>query len=155
MPKQQIEKRYWDSNCFLGWLLEEKDKVADLKQVLDQANQDKIHIVTSAFTLTEVLMIRGKDKIVEDNKQMVRSFFDKSYIHLMPVYKEQAMIAQDLVWDHGVHPKDAIHLASAIFCKVSLFNTYDHGLLNKRQINVDDHQLRIEKPELQQPTLIP
>ena len=41
-----IDQRYWDSDCFLGWLMAEEDKIESCKQVLAAAEDEKLLIVT-------------------------------------------------------------------------------------------------------------
>src|SRR3972149_8594039 len=47
--------RYWDSNAFLGWLNNEKGKAEKCEGVLNAAEEGKVEIVTSAWTLTEAI----------------------------------------------------------------------------------------------------
>jgi predicted nucleic acid-binding protein len=66
-------------------------------------------------------------------------------MRLRNVTRLVAESAQDLVWDHGVKPKDAIHVATALEAKVQALETFDDGLLKKsRKIGVPP--LLIRKP---------
>ena len=64
-------------------------------------------------------------------KEKVISFFKNEYIAVQNVTREIAELSRDLVWDSGIHPKDAIHVASAVAADVSIFETYDGPLLRK------------------------
>ena len=148
MPERPA-RRYWDSDCFLGWLAEEADKVDACRQVLDIAERGDIQIVTSALTLSEVLLMRGRSAVPASRRATVRGFFGRSYIVVVPIGREIAERSQDLVWDHGIRPKDALHVASAISTGLTLFNTFDNELIGKsRAEGLPD--LTIERPGLGQ-----
>jgi len=55
------DRRYWDSNAFLGWLNAERDKVGKCEGVLRAAEEGTIEIVTSAIALTEVITFNEVD----------------------------------------------------------------------------------------------
>ena len=75
-----IDQRYWDSDCFLGWLQDEADKVESCRQVLAAAEDGKVLIVTSALTIAEVLALRGRLKIPATERSKVEGFFRNEYI---------------------------------------------------------------------------
>jgi predicted nucleic acid-binding protein len=99
------------------------------------AEKGKILIITSALTLSEVLALRGKKRLPpnEKMKKKVIDFFKNEYIAVQNVTREVAEVSRDLVWDHSVKPKDAIHVASAISAGVTVFETYDKPLIRKGQ----------------------
>lgn len=148
MVANQRESRYWDSDCFLGWLREENDKVDGCRQVLDAADDGKISIFTSTLTLAEVLNLRGRPALAVNRRQAVEKFFNRSFIVPIPLVREIAEMARDLVWDHGIAPKDAVHVASACSAGIGLMNTFDGGLIAKSGIEVVNRRLIIEKPKL-------
>ena len=47
--------------------------------------------------------------------------------------RQLAEAAWDLVWDHDIDPKDAIHVASALAAKVDVLNTFDGDLIGKSE----------------------
>ena len=126
-----VEQRYWDSDCFLGWLLEEPDKVEHCREVLSAAEDGKILIVTSALTIAEVLALRGRLKIPSEDREKVENFFRQEYIVVRNITRRIAENARSFVWDFGVAPKDALHVATAIDAKLTLLNTFDKKLKNK------------------------
>lgn len=128
-----VELRYWDSNAFLAYFQEEEGRVDSCEAVLEEAEKGKILIVTSALTLAEVLAIRGKERLPPNPilKKKVIDFFKNEYIAVQNVTREVAELARDLVWDKGIKPKDAVHVASAIAAGVTVFETYDKPLEKK------------------------
>jgi len=127
------ELRYWDAACFLAYFQEEVDRVDSGEAVLEEAEKGNILIVTSALTLAEVLAVRGKKRL-PPNKELkgrVIDFFKNEYIAVQNVTREVAELARDLVWDKGIKPKDAIHVASAIAAGCAVLETYDGPLTKK------------------------
>lgn len=147
-----MDRRYWDSDCFLGWLQAEPDKEAFCRQVLEEAEAGKILIVTSALTVAEVLALRGRPRVPPANRTQVEKFFRQPYIDVRSVTRRISETARDLVWDQGIDPKDAIHVATAIDAKLPLMNTFDDKL-QKRTGRVGNPKLIIEAPALLQPRL--
>lgn len=147
-----FERRYWDSVCFLAWLKAEEGRFELCRQVLNRADAGDIQIVTSALTIAEVLNLRGYEKIGKDRRQQVIDFFKKSYITPVTITRRVAEASRELVWDNGIKPKDALHVATALHAQVGLFNTFDDGLLS-RSGQVGSPPLVIERPHLAQPEL--
>ena len=125
------ERRYWDSDCFLGWLQAEVDKQEACRGVLEEANAGNIIIVTSALTIAEVLAMRGRAKLAPNKRLDVEQFFKHDYIAVQNLTRRLAEAARDVVLDHGVAPKDAIHVATAVAANVDVMNTFDGDLIKK------------------------
>lgn len=53
------ERRYWDTACFLAVLNREEGRVEVCEPILRAATHRSVEIVTSAFTITEVLLPKG------------------------------------------------------------------------------------------------
>lgn len=147
-----LERRYWDSDCFLGWLQAEDGKIDPCRQVLGLAANGGVEIITSALTIAEVLHLRGHQPIPADKRQQVIDFFKLSYIIPMSITRRIAEDSRDLVWDHGIDPKDALHVATAIKAKVDVFNTFDRPLIDK-SLKVGSPKLLIEAPKVAQGAL--
>ena len=145
--------RYWDSCCFLGWLKEEADKIKECEAGIRLAERGQLTIVTSAFTIVEVLRLKGKEPIPQGDAEKVRAFFQKPYIALYDVDRTIAEAAQDVVWNHGVKPKDAVHVATALNLKrdvvIEQFDTFD-GQLIALSGTLGNPPLTVGRPDLQQ-----
>ncbi|MCO5146024.1 MAG: type II toxin-antitoxin system VapC family toxin [Aquamicrobium sp.] len=144
---------YWDSDCFLGWLLSEPDKRDFCAEVIQEAEDGKLTIVTSALTLAEVLAIRYQPKIPSTKKELVERFFKNDWIAVRPLTRRVSEKARELVWDHGIAPKDACHVASALSESVGQLHTFDRDLIGKSEKVGGDPLLRIVKPQVKQPRL--
>ncbi len=146
------DRVYWDACCFLGWLQSEADKQESCRAVLADADAGKIIIVTSALTLAEVLAMRRYEAIDRSRRESVEAFFRRDYIAVQNVTRRTAEDARALVWDHGIAPKDAIHVATAISAKVSSPHTFD-GPLMDRSGKVGSPLLVICRPFVTEPKL--
>jgi predicted nucleic acid-binding protein len=147
-----IDRRYWDSDCFLAWLQSEAGKADACREVLEAADEGKILLITSALTLAEVLYLRGGRPIPKARKDIVVNFFKNEYIAVRNVTRHIAELARELVWDHGIRPKDAVHVATAQEARLSLMNTFDRNLLKKSPVP-GNPPLVIAKPSVREPNL--
>ena len=147
-----IDRRYWDSDCFLGWLLAEPDKMDPCQEVLAAAEDGKLLIVTSALTIAEVLALRGRLRIAPADRIRVDSFFRNDYVVIRNITRRISEAARELVWDHGVKPKDALHVATALDAGLQLLNTFDRDLI-KKSGRIGMPALAISKPFWKEPKL--
>lgn len=147
-----LDRRYWDSDCFLGWLLAEPDKEEKCRVVLEAAEQGKLVIVSSALTIAEVLALRGRPRIGDDRRVLVEAFFRNEYLIIRNLTRRIAEVARGMVWDHGVAPKDAVHVATALDAGLILMNTFDQDLC-KHTGRIGSPLLTIELPQLAEPPL--
>jgi predicted nucleic acid-binding protein len=100
------DRRYWDSNVFLGWFNGESEKVVQCEGILDAAEAGKLEIVTSAWTLTEVIKKKGEKPIPRSSEQLIRDFFEQPYIIIREVDRLVAERARDLIWSHNLKGPD-------------------------------------------------
>ena len=147
-----VDVRYWDSNAFLGWLKPEEDKVEACRAVLKEAEAGRIRLVTSALTLVEVIKLRKRPPIEKEDAAKIEAFFKHSYISVRNVDRYVAETGRGLVWDYGVKPKDAIHVATCVRFHIPRLETFD-GELIALNGQIGDPPLSIRKPGLAQPNL--
>lgn len=129
VKERQVMRRYWDACVFLGWFNDEPDKVNKCKGVIEQAEKGKLIIVTSALTLTEVVWLKDLPRLSEGSEETIRKFFERDYIAVRPVDRVIAEDARQLVWRHGVKPKDSVHVASALQLGIPILDTFDDKLI--------------------------
>ncbi len=122
---------YWDSAAFLAYFQEEEGRADLCRATLDLAQSGEIVIVTSTLSIAECLWLRNNPPVPKVRADVVRSFFRRSFIRVRNVSRSVAESAQDLVWDAGIKPKDAIHAATAIEAGASIIETFDEGFVAK------------------------
>lgn len=66
-----IDLRYWDTACFLAILLGE-ERAAECDGVIQAAEDGRVTIVTSAWTLTEVIRLSGHPQLSRDEDTTIR-----------------------------------------------------------------------------------
>lgn len=141
-----VERIYWDTDPFLGWLQNEKGKVELCNGTLKRAQAGEVLIVTSALTLAEVLWRKGGPKLPEEKLVLLRKFFRRSHIRVVNVSRAIAEEAQDVVMNYNVRPKDAVHVATAIHHNIDVLETFDEKLLAQSG-QIGAPALTIRKPK--------
>jgi len=151
---------YWDACAWIAYIKQETVEVDGKKEnrfemcksILKEAEAGKIEIATSAFTLAEVCKSPEVKNSAVDN---LPSFFDKSYILLIPVDKFVGTRAQaiQLAGIYGLKPQDATHVASAYIAKSAELHTFDGVILSLHQkiTGSDGLPMTICKPGEQKP----
>ena len=146
------ELRYWDSACFLAVMKNEPESYL-CEGVIQAAEQGKISIITSTWTLTEVIRITKKEPMTKADDDLIRRFFQRDYITLLQLTQEIGHMSRRLVWDQGYSTKDAVHVATALVAKCSAFDTFDKDLIRKRAPSYSD--MCIAKPDISYDQILP
>lgn len=97
--------------------------------ILQAAEDGELELVTSAFTITEVLQPKGERPLSSEKRALVQRFFRRPEFVIVNVDRRLAEYAQRYFWDFNIKPKDAIHVASAIYAGVPVLETFDEGLI--------------------------
>lgn len=142
-----MDPRYWDSDCFVGYLNEEADKIEYCRPVIRACEQGKLTLVTSSLTLTEVIKLQSRTAITPEKAARISIFFESSYIKVRQLDRRTAERARDLIWFENVDVKDAVHLATALISEVAQLDTFDGGL-HQKSGELGSPPLRIARPDL-------
>lgn len=139
-----MRRRYWDADCFLGWLNGEPDKVPTLEPVIRLAEAGQLEIVTSFVTMCEVLFLRRPDVPRPEQAEQIEAFFEQPYIVPVAVDRVLAEQARKVVWEHAVAPRDAIHVATAHEAGVEQLDTFDQDLIDR----APNYPVRVDRPNV-------
>ena len=118
MTDSGIPRLYWDTSVFLCFLSEEEqDRRHICEDVLHAGKNGKIEIVTSMFTVVEVIRpkaIKYPRVLTDGQVSTLRGMFRWPWLKKIQVHEQLALEASTLAREHGLKPADAIHAATAI-----------------------------------------
>lgn len=139
---------YWDSCVFLALLKNECDKIDECLSVISAAMSGQLLIVTSTLTFVEVIKLKkGEPKLDREVEEKIRGFFKHEWIITRELDRSVAETARELIWDSNLHPKDSVHVATALKSKVDLMDTFDNQLI-KLSGTIGDPPLIIQRPQI-------
>lgn len=138
---------YWDSDAFLGLINEEPGKIELALDVWNASEKGLLTIVTSALTVAEVIYAKRAGKVDPSKRQIVNDFFRRPNLVIEPLTRKISELARDVVWDHGIMPKDACHIATAAHHRIPVLHTFDGALLTKASVTIDAFTVGIIKPK--------
>jgi len=131
--------------------LEKGDRYQHIEPLLKSAEDGELLIVCSAWVMAETAKVKGKSQ--EESEKLIHDMWENDYFHCEAVHDRIAGLAGRLVAKHGITPKDAVHVATALLlkCPVLLTNDGEGGkrkslLPLDRKIAHDGHTLRIMTP---------
>ena len=151
---------YWDSSVWIALVAGEVvggvNRAEIAQHILEDAEQGKVTILTSAFTLAEVLKKKGRPVLAVAAEETIRSYFEHSFIRIVVLDRVIGELAASVARQHNLSPPDAIHVASALTWKADVLHTWDDGLV-KKSGQIGNPPLRIEHPGWtgQQPLPLP
>jgi predicted nucleic acid-binding protein len=62
---------YWDSSVFVGYFNDEEKRADVIEQLLNEATDGKITIITSAFACVEVLKLKNHAQLSKSHEEMI------------------------------------------------------------------------------------
>ncbi len=151
-----MKRVYWDACAWLGLINREDDRFPVLRYYIEQAQQGKVEIWTSAFTLAEVFKRRCKEKneVLDSSKDdAFEDYLSQPFIKMVAVDREIGTWARRLLrkFPKLKKPQDAIHLATAARHNIDEFHTFDDENLiplNGQIDRLDGSKLVIGRPVL-------
>lgn len=87
----------------------------DCRAGIDAAARGEFRIAVSTLAVAEVLRLRSKEPISPEEASKVRAFFESEAVVMVALTPEIAFSAQQVVWEHAIDPKDAVHVATALY----------------------------------------
>ena len=143
---------YWDSCVFIDWMKQDKpERVMRIQPVVDAGQHDGVLIVTSAWTLVEV--VRTRDGCITDSadEATIVNFMKNDFIEIRPLDRrtaEKSRQLQRLSAAAGMKmPKaDSVHMATAILAAIPVLHTFDDAHLLPHSGKWGDPPLLIQHP---------
>ncbi len=146
-----MQDRYWDSTAFIAFLKPEPGRVDACEAVIELAKKGDFRIVTSTLTFSEVVHIRGRERMTPEMEDTLKGFFEYPFIVPVTLNRAVSEYARELMWRHShLRPYDANHLASAFFAGVHTIDFYDDDFLrlNGTFAASDGSLIRIGHPDV-------
>lgn len=122
---------FWDTMLFIYWFEDHPKYAGRVRSIFERMEQRQDTLVTSAFTIGEVLVApcrKGDQHVVE----RIRSMFRPPFVRILPFTSETAVRYARIRAELKVSPADSIQLACAAEAGVDLFLTNDRALAGKQ-----------------------
>lgn len=156
-----IPKVYWDSCVFTSLIEGTADRIEVITHLANEAEQGRLEICTSLFTIAEVAFI----KLAKNETQIDPAAQEKidelwkpgSIVKLYEPHHAIMVASASLVRDaklsgFSIKAKDAIHIATAMSIGITSLHTYD-GFSNKWTHLKTLTGITISRPETIDPSL--
>jgi len=115
---------YLDSNVFIYAAINTKDVGENARALLQKIQQGEMRAETSALTFDEVFWaVRKHD--VEAAFEACQALLNFPNLDIVPVDRELVIFALQLIKEHHLAPRDAIHAATAIAGKADAIVSTD------------------------------
>jgi len=126
-----MSRVYWDSMIFIYVIEKNPDYFPIVKSVYENMARRGDTVLTSIFTLGELLV--GPRKLGSQSAvDRIRSYFALGTVSILPfTFETSEQFALIRSWT-GASPSDAIHLAAAAEAQVDVLLTNDTKLLSLR-----------------------
>ncbi len=147
MPStKSVLRRYWDAFCFIA-ILNNESEAGDCARIVEDAKEGRTEIIISPLVQVEVVRPRSAPvPLSPDVAEKVRGFFENDYIKWRTIDRAIGDRAQSLCWRHGLHPRDALHVAVAIDSQCDLLETADPRMLRLNEKHADI-TLKVQRPK--------
>jgi predicted nucleic acid-binding protein len=122
-----MSRIYWDTMLFVYWLEQHEQYYPLVQHIVERMDQRQDRLLTSAFTVGEVLT-GPKKSGHESATQRFREFFQESSMELVPFTAAAAEHYAEVRARNRISPSDALHLACAAEAGIDLFLTNDRRL---------------------------
>ena len=128
---------YIDANVFIYPILyeeEQEPKVKHAKQILLNIEKGELSAFTSTLTWDEVVWITrkamGRDEAISQGQKLL------GFLNLQWILVDEHILsqAQALMNKYNLHPRDSIHVASAINRKINLIISDDLDIDQVKEI---------------------
>lgn len=150
----KFRRYYWDSSVFCSFLNKEKDRADIVGDLLKDAQSGKSEIITSSFSLVEVIKLKDGAPITQKKEALLESFFEYPFIKIVNAERGICERARQFVWKHNMRPKDAVHMATAEFAnKIVPINELFSWDTDFTKLKIKDCPFGISQPYMHEPLL--
>lgn len=146
---------YWDSCVFIDALQHTAGRYDILREIVESAKRGETRIVTSAFSIAEVISLSSDRPVSAADAKKIKEFFENDYIKLRNVDRPTIELAADIGRQNIIKPPDALHIATAIRAKCRELQTYDgvNDPTNKKRLLFYDGKIGVPALAIKVPSL--
>ena len=128
---------------------EEQAEIARRRQAalnfLKEAEDGNIIVMTSAYTLAEVLKVDENELSNDEQEVRIQQLFLQPWLSIIEYERKVAEISRDIARRYSIKPGESIHLATAIRSKADCLITTDEKL-SKKQDQFADFPIPLRRP---------
>lgn len=120
--------QYWDSDVLIHAIQRTPEHIAELEPLISEAESGNIQIVLSTFSLMEIYKdLDGINATSKDDDELIIAFFENPYFIIRDLTQPIALSARQISREFNIQPKDAAHIATALYFDVPVLFTYDEN----------------------------
>lgn len=121
---------YWDACAWIALIKQEAGRFDACRHAVELAEEGKVEIWTSAFTLAEVYKRRidgGSASLDADKDKDFEDYIEKDFVQIVQVDVDVGTAARRLLRAFPTigKPQDAIHVATALLNDIDELHTFD------------------------------
>ena len=148
--RKPVRRSYLDSSVIIAFLKGESGRCPIVTDILKTAEDDKLQLYTSAFTIAEVCRLPSNTGTFgEKESEKALAFFDYDIVTLIDIDRRTGEQAHRFCVKYNLRAGDAIHLASALKAGCDTLWAWDDKFTKKSQIVQLDHPgIVIREPEI-------
>ena len=149
------DRVYWDTCTYINHLRGGHETAEAMRAILKAWEDGAVNLVTSALTVVELVYFKcdgSLERIGEPERDAIFDLFSEyrksdGELVLVELNRKVAEGARALTWEHGIHPRDAVHVASALEANCPVLHTHDIGLHSHSEQVGSEPPLKIMFPE--------
>ena len=143
-----VTRVYWDSSVFHALFSKEAGRVEKCQRIEQAAQKGLVEIYFSSVSYTECVWLKSVERrLSKEHEEVIQKYFQHKFLKPVTCERSIGEEARQLLWRYAhLKPKDAIHVASALFARVDAMHSYDDDDLVKISGQIGDPPLRICHP---------
>ena len=158
--KAEPVRVYLDANVLIAYVADEEGRADKVQSLLDDARDEKITLLTSVLSITEVAYIATEQSDIDpvgSAETIDQLWVPASPINVVDVSTRIAREAREIIRQSKrrqkkvVKPADAIHLASASIHSCDRLFTYERDSTRRQWAELT--RLTVDEPFLDEPRL--
>lgn len=124
--------QYWDSDVLIHAIQRTPEHIVELEPLINEAENGNLQIVVSTFSLMELYKdLDGENVTSKEDDELIISFFDNPYFIKRDLTEPIALNARQISRETGIKPKDAVHVATALYFNIPVLFSFDKELAKK------------------------